>query len=575
MRVFLSYAHEDEEHRRALEEHLAFLRRTFNLELWHDRLIKPAEEWEPRISEELERADLILLLVSPSFANSEYCWGVETKRALERHRQGDALVVPILVRPVSGWSDTPLGKLQALPAEAKPVSSWGNSDEAYVSIATGLRSLIQAAPGAGVYLEPGWQDWFLVVEGAPPDFDVSRREKLASRLRRAANSEELEIRGVKPGSAKLEVRTTGAVIDSLMRLHAEGKLSEMIERPVLGIEPDLGAVIRVESRIVNGDFQSLAHFGPRDIGGRGFGDVTHPIVRGIEFPLDNPLQIGFTLFTDERFPTPAPDEVLELQGRLGRYLNTFLVLDGEHVHVNLSPTEPYCGLPTLLRNTELGRDLLAQDVVLKHYTALQLHPSTTHGKAFWDRVETLAPGTNSFESCFRVWIVPGSVSVHEKSVDGRGYVTVEKLGLEVLCDEDYETLRQYRDLHCSQPPSLRKTQDGALAAFRELILPDVQRAVAASPSFGVLRQMYSVLVMAKWIMQTEFGEALRRAGFVGSNDPVKYGLNTVADADLESMKESYLAMFADGVWQQTFMQFDSNTRSVNKRLYVAGAIELA
>ena len=94
-----------------------------------------------------------------------------------------------------------------------------------------------------------------------------------------------------------------------------------------------------------------------------------------------------------RVPKPVPtiEEQAELQTRLGRYLNTMLVLSGDHLNVDLNPLDPHCGLPPLLRNTELGRDMLAQDVVLKHVVASETHPcSTPHGQAFWSEADESA-----------------------------------------------------------------------------------------------------------------------------------------------------------------------------------------
>lgn len=574
--VFVSYAHEDEEYRHELDHHLAFLRRSGQLSLWHDRMLQPGEEWEHRIDEQLELADIILLLISPDFASSEYCWGVEVKRALKRHEQGDAIVVPILIRPVTGWADTPIGRLQALPRDARPVASWRNRDEAYHNIAEGLRDLACNASRETAYTEPEWRDWYLKLEGDPEDYPPSRLETIATKLRKAANSEKLELLEVLAGSAKLALRSTQRVLDSLSRLHAAGELAGRIEAGVLDIQPDTGAVLRIESRIVEGEFRSSIRYLPELFGGRALEDGFPPLVGGITFPMKDPLKIGFSLLADAAHKMPTPVEQLELQRRLGRYLNTFLVLTGDQINVTLTPTEDYCRLPELLRHTELGRDMLAQDVVLKHYTTSQLHPSTPHGKAFWDKVNALTSGHRNFESCFRVWIVPGNVKVREKTVGDQGHVSIEKLGLEVLCEEDYETLRRYRESQRpgAEVPRAPEHDAQVVALFKELVVPEIQKEVSSGPRFGLLRQVLSVLVVAKWIMQSQLGNALKQAGFIDSNAPQRYGFNTVDDAVLLSMRRFYLQMFGAGVWQHTTTQIDPKSGLVEKRLYVAGGIVL-
>jgi PleD family two-component response regulator len=68
---------------------------------------------------------------------SNYCYGVEMRRALERHKAGDAWVIPIILRPVD-WKETPIGDLQVLPVNGKPVTTWRNRDEAFQNVASGI-----------------------------------------------------------------------------------------------------------------------------------------------------------------------------------------------------------------------------------------------------------------------------------------------------------------------------------------------------------------------------------------------------------------------------------------------------
>ena len=142
IKVFYSYAHRDEEHRDELETHLALLNREGLIAEWHDRRIPPGTEWEQEINDALESADLILLLVSSNFLASDYCYGKELACAMERHEKRDALVIPIIVRPVS-WSMAPFSKLQALPKDAVPVTTWDNIDRAWENVADGIRRAIQ------------------------------------------------------------------------------------------------------------------------------------------------------------------------------------------------------------------------------------------------------------------------------------------------------------------------------------------------------------------------------------------------------------------------------------------------
>jgi len=139
--LFYSYSHKDEVFRDELVKHLTILRRSGLIQEWHDRKILAGEEWDKQISTYLDTAEVILLLISSDFMASEYCYDVETKRALERSDKGEACLIPIILRPVE-WKLTPFSKLQALPKDALPVSRWADRDLAYVNICEGILAVV-------------------------------------------------------------------------------------------------------------------------------------------------------------------------------------------------------------------------------------------------------------------------------------------------------------------------------------------------------------------------------------------------------------------------------------------------
>ena len=142
IKLFYSYSHVDEELRNELEKHLAMLRREKILRGWHFRKITPGKEWKNEIDRNLETAKVISLLVSPDFMNSDYCYDIEMKRAMELHNTGKARVIPIILRAVD-YSRAPFAKLQALPKDGEPVTSWQNRDEAFYDIAQGIRRVCE------------------------------------------------------------------------------------------------------------------------------------------------------------------------------------------------------------------------------------------------------------------------------------------------------------------------------------------------------------------------------------------------------------------------------------------------
>src|SRR5680860_1565590 len=110
--LFFSYSHQDEDYRDELEVHLSMLKRQGLVSVWHDRRIPVGDDIDKEISQNLEEADVILLLVSPYFLASDYCYNIEMQRALERHKKGDAVVIPVILEP-SEWLHTPFKNLRA------------------------------------------------------------------------------------------------------------------------------------------------------------------------------------------------------------------------------------------------------------------------------------------------------------------------------------------------------------------------------------------------------------------------------------------------------------------------------
>jgi tetratricopeptide (TPR) repeat protein len=146
LEVFFSYSHKDEVLCDELNAHLAALKRQSVIKNWTDRRITAGADWRDEIEKHLDSADLILLLVSSDFLNSDFCYPIETSRALLRHESGDARVIPVIVRPVD-WQGLPLGKLQALPKDGKPVTLWPNRDEAWLNVTQGIRKAIEEMAG--------------------------------------------------------------------------------------------------------------------------------------------------------------------------------------------------------------------------------------------------------------------------------------------------------------------------------------------------------------------------------------------------------------------------------------------
>ena len=141
-RVFVSYSHNDEMLRDQLEVQLAMLMRQGLVDVWHDRRLLPGDRLDWTIDKELDRADIILLLVSPDFIASDYCYKIEKGRALERHREGSARLISVILRPCD-WKYTDLADFVVTPRDGKPITQWPDRNEAFLDVVHSIRRAIE------------------------------------------------------------------------------------------------------------------------------------------------------------------------------------------------------------------------------------------------------------------------------------------------------------------------------------------------------------------------------------------------------------------------------------------------
>lgn len=177
--LFFSYSHADENVRDQLEKHLSALQRQGGISSWHDRRITAGTELGEAIDTHLDTADIILLLISPDFIASDYCYELEMNRALERHRKRETRVIPVILRPCD-WHGLPFGKLLATPTDGRPITMWPNIDHAFLDVVTAIKGALRELGGKPMLKTPGGTD-----QATPP---------LGGSLQEAARSRNLRVR---------------------------------------------------------------------------------------------------------------------------------------------------------------------------------------------------------------------------------------------------------------------------------------------------------------------------------------------------------------------------------------------
>lgn len=139
--LFYCYAQRDREMRDELDKHLMPLKRSGLIESWYDGKIVPGAERDQEIKRQLTTAQIVLLLISPDFMASDYCYEQEMKVAIRRHERGSARVIPIILRDTL-WENTPFSALQVLPMDGKPIRSSSDRDRAFADVARAIQMVV-------------------------------------------------------------------------------------------------------------------------------------------------------------------------------------------------------------------------------------------------------------------------------------------------------------------------------------------------------------------------------------------------------------------------------------------------
>src|SRR5476649_65759 len=172
--------------------------------------------------------------------------------------------------------------------------------------------------------------------------------------------------------------------------------------------------------------------------------VNPPILKGIKVHTDNPFRFDFIL--DKGDAGSSNEQLKDESSKLIKYFLASLTIPEKDLWVNLSPYEKDRIIPESFGVTEMGRDLLAEDYMLKQITASLIYPEDEVGKKFWKRIYEEAANkygtTNIPINTFnKVWIVPEKAVVYENAKAGTAYVVESKL--KVMLEQDYLSLEKH------------------------------------------------------------------------------------------------------------------------------------
>jgi len=289
-----------------------------------------------------------------------------------------------------------------------------------------------------------------------------------------------------------------------------------------------------------------------------------PILKGLKVHPDDPFRFDFIL--DKGDSSSAGQALKDESTKLIKYFLASLTIPEKDLWVNLSPYEADRIVPESFGRTEMGRDLLAQDYILKQITASLIYPEDEAGKKFWKRVYEEAVkkfGTtdipvNTFN---KVWIVPAKAVVYENAKAGTAYVVESRL--KVMLEEDYLAL---------QKQTINVTHSIGSQVVREIVIPQLTREINQGKNFAQLRQVYNSLILATWYKKKIKDGILNQ---VYSDRNKVSGVNIDDPREKQKIYERYLQAFKKGAYNYIKEEVDPVTQGIIPRKYFSGGMELS
>ncbi|MBF0511973.1 MAG: serine/threonine protein kinase [Candidatus Omnitrophica bacterium] len=339
-----------------------------------------------------------------------------------------------------------------------------------------------------------------------------------------------------------------------------------------------------------------------------------PVLKGLKVYSDNPFRFDFILDKGDSVETPLMaslqnSELKKEANRLIKYFLASITISEKDLWVNLSPYEKNRIIPPSFGRTEMGRDLLAEDYILKQITSSLIYPEGQVGKKFWKRVYSQAVkkyGTTDVpvNTINKVWIMPEKAIVYENAKNGTAYVIESKL--KVMLEEDYLALSKHSEIlpptrghapkHAAKQESVEyestpgksphaSNRDiNALGSqiVREIVIPQLTTEINKNKNFARLRQVYSSLILATWykqkikdsILDKVYADKNKVAGveYLSTVIPVKEKIKF--KNDIEGLYKEYLKAFKKGVYNYIKEEIDPVTQEVIPRKYFSGGVQI-
>ncbi len=314
-------------------------------------------------------------------------------------------------------------------------------------------------------------------------------------------------------------------------------------------------------------------------------DFSPALLKGLKVHPEDPFQFDFILDKGE---SQLADEALKDESnKLIKYFLASLTVPEGDLWVNLSPYEKDRIVPESFGQTDMGRDLLAQDYLLKQITASLIYPEDEFGQKFWKRVyeeATAKFGTtdipvNTFN---KVWIVPSKAVLYENAKAGTAYVVESRL--KVMLEEDYLAIEKSGagpapaaprssslSLRANVVPASGSPATLASQVIREIVIPQLEKEVNEGKNFAQLRQVYSSLILAAWYKKKIKDSVLSQV-YADKNKIA--GINIEDPQEKQKIYEQYVKAFKKGVYNYIKEEQDPATGTMIPRKYFSGGFKM-
>lgn len=294
------------------------------------------------------------------------------------------------------------------------------------------------------------------------------------------------------------------------------------------------------------------------------------ILQGIKIYPNEPLKFDFII--NEGDSDLTPQQLKTEVDRLIRYFLAALTIPEEDLWVNLSPYESERIIPEELGKTDLGRDMLAEDYVLKQLSSSLTYPEIDLGNKFWKKINSTVNKQYGninipIENFNKIWIVPKSATIYQDK--DKAFIKDSKF--KVMLESDYFAMTQQQDISDKS-----QTKGGLESLYgktmKEIILPEIEREANEGENFAQLRQIYSSLLLANWY-KNKLKNSIVNKLYADKKKIV--GVDVDDPSVKDKIYNQYVKAFQKGVYNYIRKETDPVTKKINKRKYFSGGFKLA